>query len=212
MTDEEVNGMSLQEYEIYEEKRMQDNAWYVAKVIKDRIHDAPVLSEYITSIVSDKPGDLFFFNQEFLHKYSKKNSDSAKVSVPGSNYFKKNLTFWDIHYKRGELFMEYQKGSCLGVSGELCWYCKWNTLDVFSIPLVDGKGTNREADDWQPRVQVTKAFNEGLVSLDNREGISELCKELACEEKHIAATLEHIKDIEIRKEKRARERHETRTA
>ena len=85
-------------------------------------------------------------------------------------------------------------------------------LDVFSTPLVDGKGRNREADDWQPRVQITKAFNEGLVNFDNREGILEVCKELACEEKHIIATLEHIKDIEIRKGKRARERQETRTA
>ena len=55
MTDEEVNGMSLQEYEIHKEKNKQHNAWYVAKVIKGRIHDAPVLSEYITFIVSDKP-------------------------------------------------------------------------------------------------------------------------------------------------------------
>ena len=52
MTDEKVNGMSLQEHEIYEEKRMQDNAWYVAKVRKERIHYAPVLSKYITSVVS----------------------------------------------------------------------------------------------------------------------------------------------------------------
>ena len=130
--------------------------------------------------------------------------------------------------------MKYQKGSCSEVSGELCWHCKWNDwigskcnrivqpipdpknpmhyLDVFSTPLVNGKGRNREADDWQPRVHITSAFNEGLVSLDNREGISELCKELACEEKQIVATLEHIKDIEIRKENRARERQETRTA
>ena len=86
MTDEEMNGMNLQEYEIHKGKR-QDTAWYVEKVIKGRIHDAPVLSEYITSIVSDKPNDLFFFNKKLLHEYSKKNSESAKESIPGSNYF-----------------------------------------------------------------------------------------------------------------------------
>ena len=68
------------------EKR-QDTAWYVEKVIKGRIHDDSALSEYITSIVSDKPNDLFFFNQKLFHDYSKKNSESAKESVPGSNYF-----------------------------------------------------------------------------------------------------------------------------
>ena len=34
---------------------MQDDDWYVANFIKERIHDAPVLSECITSIASDKP-------------------------------------------------------------------------------------------------------------------------------------------------------------
>ena len=66
---------------------MQDNVWYVAKVIKEIIYDAPVLSEYITSIVSDKPDDLFFFNQELLLEYSKKSSESVEESVFGSNYF-----------------------------------------------------------------------------------------------------------------------------
>ena len=66
MTDEEVTSMSLQEYEIHKEKK-QNNAWYVAKVIEGRIYDAPVLSEYITSVVSDKPNDLLFFNQKLLH-------------------------------------------------------------------------------------------------------------------------------------------------
>ena len=47
ITDEEVNGISLQEYEIHKGKK-QDNAWYVEKIIKGRIRDAPVLSEYIT--------------------------------------------------------------------------------------------------------------------------------------------------------------------
>ena len=53
-------------------------------------------------------------------------------------------------------------------------------LDVFSTPLVDRKGRNRETDNWQPRVQITKAFNEGLIPLKTREGISgisELSKE-----------------------------------
>ena len=43
-------------------------------------------------------------------------------------------------------------------------------LDLFSTPHVDGKGRNRETDNWQPRVQITKAFNEGLISLENKTG------------------------------------------
>ena len=124
--------------------------------------------------------------------------------------------------------MEYQKAYCLEVIGELCLHCKWNDwigpkcnkisqpildpknlmhyLDVFSTPLVDGKGRNRETDNCQPKVQIMKAFNEGLISLERKEGISELCKEFAYEKKHIVATLEHINDIEIRKEKKEQDK------
>ena len=142
-----------------------------------------------TPIVSHKPNDLFFFNQKLLHEYYKKNSESTKESVPGSFFFLKLLTFWDIHYKRGELFMEYQKASCLEVSEKLCSHCKWNywmgpkcnrisksipdlknRMHYLSTSLVDGKGRNRETDNWQPSVQITKVFNEGLISFENKRG------------------------------------------
>ena len=41
-------------------------------------------------------------------------------------------------------------------------------LDVFSTPLVEVKGKNREADNCQPRVQIMKDFNEGLISLEKK--------------------------------------------
>ena len=55
MNEDEIQSMSLKEYENYEEMRIQSNAWYVSKSIQERIQDAPVLIEYISSIVSDKP-------------------------------------------------------------------------------------------------------------------------------------------------------------
>ena len=81
-----------------------------------------MLSEYITSIVSDKPNDLFFFNQKLLHEYSKKNSEleSAKESVPSSNYFYKILTFWDIHHKKGQIIH--------GTSKDFLLRGEWRTL------------------------------------------------------------------------------------
>ena len=85
----------------------------------------------------------------------------------------------------GELCLRY-------MSGELCLRYKCNDwigpkcnrisqpirdpknlmhyLDVFSTPLVDGKGRNRETDNWQPRVQMTKTFTEELISLENKRG------------------------------------------
>ena len=55
MNEDEIQSMSLEAYENYEEMRIQSNAWYVSKIIQERIQDAPVLSEYISSIISDKP-------------------------------------------------------------------------------------------------------------------------------------------------------------
>ena len=124
MSEDEIQSMSLKEYECYEEMRMQSNAWYVSKIIQERIQDAPVLNEYISSFVSDKPNEMFFPNQDLLHESSQKSSESAKDEVPGANYFKKILDFWKNHYKSGQLFMEFIKGGCLDVIGELCWHCK----------------------------------------------------------------------------------------
>ena len=50
MSEDEIQSMSLKEYECYEEMRMQSNAWYVSKIIQERIQDAPVLNEYISHL------------------------------------------------------------------------------------------------------------------------------------------------------------------
>ena len=55
MNEDEIQSMSLKEYESYEEIRMQSDAWYSSRIIQERIQDAPVLSEYISSFVSNKP-------------------------------------------------------------------------------------------------------------------------------------------------------------
>ena len=47
--------MSLKEYENYEQIRIQSNALYVSKIIQEKIQDTPVLSEYISSFVLNKP-------------------------------------------------------------------------------------------------------------------------------------------------------------
>ena len=52
MTEEEVQSMSVKDFQEYEKKRMENNAWEVANEVKARIHDAPVLSEYITAYLT----------------------------------------------------------------------------------------------------------------------------------------------------------------
>ena len=45
---------------------MRKNAWKVANEVAARIDDAPVHSEYIKCLVSEKTDDGLFFNQELL--------------------------------------------------------------------------------------------------------------------------------------------------
>ena len=145
----------------------------------------------MSAIAPEAPFYYLFFNQKLLHECSKKNSESAKESVPGSNYFLKILTFWNNDYIRAKLFKLFKLFIKRLARGEwrtlltLEWIgpkCNrisqpipdpknlMHYLHVFSTPLIDRKGRNRETDNWQPRAQITKAFNEGLISLENKRG------------------------------------------
>ena len=102
MTFEEIDNLSLQEYEEYEHARMERNAWTVVEEVQKRVDDAPVLSEYITAYTSQRINDTFFFNEENLASYQKCNSDAVRnMNVPGSAYIKKICTFQKIHFRHG---------------------------------------------------------------------------------------------------------------
>jgi len=93
MTDEEVQLMSVKDFQEYEKKRMENNAWEVANEVKERIHDAPVLSEYITAHLTMKTENQFFFNEANILNYSKSKSSSAREQIPGSGYMN-TLPWW----------------------------------------------------------------------------------------------------------------------
>ncbi|CAB4010190.1 Transient receptor potential cation channel subfamily A member 1 [Paramuricea clavata] len=53
MNEEEINQLSVKEFEELEEQRMEKNAWYVAKTLVERIDGAPVLSERIKAYLTE---------------------------------------------------------------------------------------------------------------------------------------------------------------
>ena len=71
MTGEEVQSLSVKDFQEYEKKRMENNAWEVANEVKARIHDASVLSEYTTANLTMKKEDQFFFNEANILAFSK---------------------------------------------------------------------------------------------------------------------------------------------
>ena len=59
---------------------------------------------------------------------------------------------------------------------------------------------------FSQRVCITKAFKKGEISLENRPAIQNFALAKACEENYVVSCIQYIKDMEIRKYKRSRER------
>ncbi len=118
--------MSVKDYEVYEKKRMEKTAWSVAQNIAARIDDTPVLSNYIKALLSEQPDYAFFVFEDLLHKFHIFTSETTKEAVPGSAYIKKITTFYEEHYKRGELFMEFTRDGCFDSTGKLRKYRQVN--------------------------------------------------------------------------------------
>lgn len=67
---------------------------------------------------------------------------------------------------------------------------------------------NRITDDFHPRVQLKKAYVSGECSLDNPNKILEFSREFVVSEECIRGNLEHLKLLDLKKEKRKKERAE----
>ena len=103
LSEDEIKATSLHSYEQYEKERVEKNAWHVCKQVAERIDDAPVLKDYISSRVSESPEELFFFNASELNTY-RNASENSKAGIPGAAYLSKIESFIEDHYVRGELF------------------------------------------------------------------------------------------------------------
>ena len=117
---------------------MENNAWDVAKEVKERIHDAPVLKKYITAYLTMKPEYQFFFNEANIFAFNKAKSDTSREQIPGTGYMNKISTFIESHYNVGELYMEFLKRTCSEHSdGRLCDFSEshpWVGPEIEGIP------------------------------------------------------------------------------
>ncbi|CAB4031551.1 Transient receptor potential cation channel subfamily A member 1 [Paramuricea clavata] len=187
LQDNEIAAMSLQDYEIHEAQRMEKNAWRVANQLAERIDGAPVLSEFIHGCVSEKTEDSFFFNEDYLSKYMSA-TKNVRSHLPGSAYFNKISDFMDTHVQSGELYSEFLRDSCQKTDGSLCQYCsenRWVGPVMTRIPrpipdyskltdysyksvcdtsVLDSDGKEREPDDWQPRHNIRKQYEQKNLS------------------------------------------------
>ena len=54
LTDREVEEMTPNDFEKYEEDRTLKNAWRVAEIVRARVDDAPVLGDFISALLAEK--------------------------------------------------------------------------------------------------------------------------------------------------------------
>ena len=67
---------------------------------------------------------------------------------------------------------------------------------------------NRTTDDYLPRAQLRKAYHSGECSLEDLDSISKFAQEFFVSEEFVKTYLEHLKLLELKKEKRKMERLE----
>ncbi len=229
MTKEEVSCLSIQDFDAYEAQRMETNAWRVTHQLTERIDGAPVLSEFISSVASESPNDTFFFNDSYLADYVSK-SKNLRNTVPGAAYLNKIFSFIDLHVQTGELYTEFLKGSCKNTHGSLCQYCSENSWigptmnriprpipdadalpeyrykSVNNTPLTDSNGNERVPDDWQPRSNIKKLFEQKKLSIEDADAIKEFSQKFIVDEKLVKSYLEHLSSLEAVKNIRQKER------
>ena len=95
LTDDKIASLSIKEFDAHEDRRMEMNAWWVAKELAYGIGGAPVFNEYIYAFVTEKQSDAFFLNREYLKEFNRK-SGNARKEVPGYFFAMKITNFIEL--------------------------------------------------------------------------------------------------------------------
>ncbi|XP_035659798.1 uncharacterized protein LOC118404665 [Branchiostoma floridae] len=223
LTEEDLSTMTRSSLEDHRQKMEEKNAWAVAEEIRLRIDDSPAPTGFIKSFIVDQPGSQFFFNRDHLLRYMK-TAKTLRTSLPGYHYFHKIEVFLEKHFTIGELYMEYVKGSCKGLSGEqeLCDFCMnhdfigpapapvprpypdYERLPEFHyMPYDKTPCDSRPPDDYQPRAQLKAAVSNKSVQIDNAKSIDQFSQKYIVSVENVKQYVEHMRLVHLMKVKRA---------
>ena len=119
--------------------------------------------------------------------------------------------------------MEYRRMSCQERNGQLCKFCEKDETTTAPLPTrrpypdysklpnfhylswSDTPTEGREPDDFQPRAQIKRLFEEGKLVSGDSEAIKEFSDKYIVAEKLVAEYVEHLAQIKMRKEKKKEE-------
>ena len=228
LSEEEVKSLSTSELDAHSSKVMEKNAWAVAEEVCLRIDDSPAPRGYISAFLVNRPENQFFYNREYLKEYLGV-TNNQKSSVPGHGYFSKLEQFESFHCEKGELYMEYRRMACKEKTGQPCKFCEKDEITSPPLPTrrpYPGYGklpnfhylswtatptSGREPDDFQPRAQIKRLFEESELVCGDSEAIRRFSDKYIVPEKLVAEYVEHLSQIKMRKEKKKEETERERT-
>ena len=165
---------------------------------------------------------MIFYNRDFMKQYHDA-PNNKKNTVPGHGSFAKLASFKEEHCKKEELYMGYRKMSWQEKNGKLCEYCRatdflspslatstprpcypdYSKLPNFHyLPSTKTPTSGRKPDDYQSRAQIKEIFQEGKLKAGDKKGIKEFSEKYVVSERVVADYIEHLTDIEMRKDKR----------
>ena len=111
--------------------------------------------------------------------------------------------------------------SCQDKNGELCEHCRATDFlspspatstpppyldysklpDFHYLPSTKTLTSGCKSDDYQPRAQIKQMFQEGKLEAGDKKAIKEFSEKYVVSEKLVADYIEHLTDIEMRKDK-----------
>ena len=145
--------------------------------------------------------------------------------MPEHGYYSQLEKFCDLHFKRGELYIECVKGTCED-KGELCNFCReWsgprtgcvprpypdNTKSGFhylparATPIKDDTGNDRPVDDFQSRAQLKELYKQSAISSSDEDTIKDFPANYIIPENLVRNYILHLEHLQLMKHKRQRE-------
>ncbi|CAH3158915.1 unnamed protein product, partial [Pocillopora meandrina] len=166
------------------------------------------------------PDELFFFNSVYLDNY-RGASERNKEQAPGAAYFRKIESFMEDHYIRGELLwnsvvmpvksQEKKVPISVPETERIPQPVPDSNNPGHFMDIYQTESTGRTPDDYLPRKCIKDLYEEHSDSIRNdQDTMKSFCSKYNVEEKHVIAYVNHLKDIEIRKDIRTRAAQERR--
>ena len=87
MSSDEINALSLHEYESVEGQRIKRNAWRSAADLAEQVDGEPAPNGFIFCRVTPNENEQFLWDRDNLEKYILVKSETSKLALPGSRYY-----------------------------------------------------------------------------------------------------------------------------